>query len=262
MIAAAYLALLLHLFQQTAPPPSFEVASIKRNIERGPAGGGACRGIDSPASGVVARTPLGRCVFTRTFGYHLVTYAYGLEDGPLTRNIMIRNVPDWFRTEIYDVATKAAEPTAATEQQLIEMLRTLLAERFKLKVHYETIEVPAFTLVQSEARLKIQRSKDDEPRRLIVIPGKKDGPPGSFRQVKAQRYTLADFALVLSGPSGGPITDKTGLEGPYNFDLSWDVDLGPSIFTAVSEQLGLRLVPAKAPVKFLMIDSVERPESN
>ncbi len=262
MIAAAYIALFLHLFQQAAPPPSFEVASIKRNIERGPAGGGACRGINSPVNGPAARTPLGRCVFTRTFGYHFVTYAYGLEDGPLGRNAMIKNVPDWFRTDIYDVATKAAEPTGTTEEQLIEMLRTLLAERFKLKAHYETTEVPGFTLIQSEGRLKIQRSKDDEPRRLMVIPDKKGGPPGSFRQIKAQKYTLADFAVVLSGASGGPIIDKTGFDGPYNIELSWDVDFGPSIFTAVSEQLGLRLVPAKVPVKYLMVDSVERPESN
>ena len=248
---------------------SFEVASVKLNPERGGAGGGSCHGIDSsPRQPGIARTPLGRCVFTRTLGYHLVTYAYGLEDGPLPRNTMIRGVPDWFRLEMYDVIGSVAEPSTATQEQLTQMLQTLLADRFKLKFHYETKEVGGYDLVQGDKGLKFQRSKDNAVRRLIVIPDKRGGPleatkyPPSFRQVSASRYNLEDFVVFLSGMAGGPVANKTGLAGDYDMDLSWDAELGPSLFSAIQAQLGLRLVPRKSDVKFLIVDSVERPTTN
>src|SRR5262245_33281801 len=238
MISHAILALLL-LFQQ----PSFEVASIKRHLEPGPQSIG-CRGIDSrPNTPSFARTPLGRCVFTNQLGYHLVTYAYGLEDGPLGRNAMIKGVPEWFQREIYDLNAKALDPAATTEAELIQMLRNLLAERFKLKVHYETREAEGYALVKAESGVKIQPAKAEAPRTLRLLPGKggEKGPTPTFRQYKAQKYTLADFAVVLSGGVGRAVVDQTGLDGPYDIELQWDTELGPAVFTAVQEQLGLRL---------------------
>jgi uncharacterized protein (TIGR03435 family) len=247
---------------------SFEVASVRRNTEPGGAAGGSCHGIDSSLRQPgIARTPLGRCVFTRTLGYHLVTYAYGLEDGPLPRNVMIQSVPDWFRREMYDVIARVEDPSAATQEQLTHMLRNLLADRFKLKFHYETKEIAGYDLVPADKGPKFQKSKDGERRSLLVIPDKRSAPgggkyPATFRQINARRYSLDDFVIFLSGSAGGPVVDKTGLSGDYDIDLSWDVELGPSLFTAIQEQLGLRLVPRKSDVKFLVVDSVERPTNN
>jgi len=261
-------ALLLHMFPlQAATPLSFEAASIKLNPELGPTSGGSCHGIDSPNTPLMERIPLGRCVFTRILGYHLVTYAYGLEDGPLPRNAMIEGVPDWFRKGIYDVNAKAEDTPTATRDQLLQMLRNLLVDRFKLRFHLQTKEVDGFSLVVDKSSPKFQLAKANSRRTLAVFPAKgaesggTKNPP-SFREIKAQKYSMANLVIFLAGFVGGPVVDKTGLEGDYDIDLKWDTENGPSLFTAIKEQLGLRLVPQKAPVEYLVIDSVERPTVN
>ncbi len=262
---------LLSLLFGLLPPvqQQFEVASVKRNFELGSISQeGGCHGIDVPEDSTrAAETPLGRCVFPRVLGYHLVTYAYGLENGPLPRNAMIQGVPDWFRTGIFEVNAKAEDPSSTTQDDLLEMLRNLLADRFKLRFHLQAKDVDGFRLLQRPGDKKLKIAADDEPRSVMIIPGKKPSVDGgkqsvSFRRIIARNYTISEFTTVLSSFTGGPIVDATDLADRYDFDLSWDTDMGPSLFTAVQEQLGLRLVPQKAPVQLFVIDFVEKPAGN
>jgi len=159
-------------------------------------------------------------------------------------------------------------------RKILEALRSLLADRFQLALHSETKEQPVYALVVNKGGPKLQEST--EPRGLIRKMGR--------GTLKAQAVELGMLALNLSNELGRSVFDKTGLAGKYDFELKWapsqdsaaqlgappqtaefalpaDPD-GPSIFTALQEQLGLRLESGKGPVEVLVIDRAERPSKN
>ena len=150
------------------------------------------------------------------------------------------------------------------------MLRSLLAERFALKIHQEerVLQVYILTVEKNGPKLKPAESGESTIGVRIRGVGHLTGAKASMEQLAE---TLSDVRLNGRAMLERPVLDRTGLAGIYDFALEWTPDLapvdgavagGPSIFTAVREQLGLKLEMAKAPVKIFIIDHVERASEN
>lgn len=181
-------------------------------------------------------------------------------------------LPGWADNDRFDIEAKADDETTAAMEKLStkeqdhlesQMLQSLLADRFQLRVHYESKSQPVYELVLAKGGPQI------EP----LPPDHKPGwgmkfMPGEF-VVNGKSISEFAHALSISNLAGRTVVDKTGLTGNYDFDLKWTPDndqgtpdAGPTLFTALEEQLGLKLVPAKAPVQTLIVDRVERPTPN
>jgi uncharacterized protein (TIGR03435 family) len=183
--------------------------------------------------------------------------------------------PGWVTSESFDIDARATfEPTP---EQLQVMLRQLLADRFKLAAHYETPERPIYNLViaRSDGRLGPQLHHVDIDceayRRGAIVRPPADPMPCSFRMsgggsmtMVSGGRTMQSLADTLKGAAGRPVFDKTGLTGYYAFKLEYG-GAGPddlSVFTAVQEQLGLKLEAARGPVEVLVVDHIEHPTEN
>ena len=253
----------LGLAQPQAPrqqaPMTFEVASVKRSGPGGVRGG--CHGIDSvytPGQKEEA-PPLGRCVVETARLSHLVSIAWGI--GSMN---WIKSGPDWIARgdERFNVEAKAENPTKTTEQQLLAMLQALLIERFAMKFHRETVDVPGFALTVAKNGPKLQASKSDDSDLSF---GNGVGKPRQGEPVlmRVRRYSTSDLVNFLSTfGNHGPGVDNTGLTGVYDFTLSWDDDNGPTLDTALKEQLGLQMSSQKVPVSYFIIDSASRLSEN
>lgn len=196
----------------------------------------------------------------------------------------VKGAPDWFSTERYDLTARiVGNPTPDQERAL---WRALFAERMKLKAHHETEERPIYHLVvaRADGRLgpKITQSETDcTARRAAQLrgetvpplpPAQANGLPPCSARTSGGMLTAAgrDMAYIgrsIQGLTGRMIVDRTGLTGDYDFTLEFStqrpgdtaVDDKPNIFTALQEQLGLKLEPARGPVEFVVIDHIERP---
>jgi uncharacterized protein (TIGR03435 family) len=171
--------------------------------------------------------------------------------------------PSWMNSERYDVQANAPGETAPTQDDLRRMLRALLADRFQLKVHMETKELPTYALVAGKNGPKLKESTAGE-----YSQSASGNRTAHMAFVKA---TMEQLAGNLYYSVGRPVFDKTGLRGFYDFTLDWTPDYGGpptadsngvNIFTALQEQLGLKLEPQKAPIEMLLIDHAERPSEN
>jgi uncharacterized protein (TIGR03435 family) len=138
------------------------------------------------------------------------------------------------------------------------MLQTLLAERFHLVLHRETRSLQAYVLEVAKGGSKLEQST-----------GEGSSTDSRRGGMVARGTTMDRFAQVLARQMDLPVANQTGLEGAFNFKLEWapesarpEPNAGPSIFTALQEQLGLRLRTQKAPVEVLVIDRAERPTEN
>jgi uncharacterized protein (TIGR03435 family) len=180
---------------------------------------------------------------------HLMAFAYNVRD------IQISGGPRWADTELFDIEAKTAGPAGIPELRL--MVRSLLQDRFQLKMHRESKEQSVFNLVVGKKGPK-----------LTQVESKGFGIGLDKTQLDGHGANMSGLASVLSSRVGNQVIDKTALTGFYNFTLRWTPDeaavteSGPSIFTAIQEQLGLKLEPAKGNVEFLVVDSVERPSGN
>jgi uncharacterized protein (TIGR03435 family) len=177
---------------------------------------------------------------------------------------LIKGGPDWIvsGTERFNIEAKAEDPTKATQEQLFQMLQTLLAERFNLKFHREMRDMPGFALVTAKKGPKLQEAKGDEVVTLFGGSLKVKPMPGEPISLTARKYSMARLATLLSAINQSPVVDETGLPGDYDFTLSWDEAAGPSLSTALQEQLGLRFESQKVPVSFFVIDSAQKPSRN
>ncbi len=159
--------------------------------------------------------------------------------------------PDWLSSERFDIL--AVMPAEQTNDQIPEMLQALLEERFKLKTHDETKEMQIYRLVVAKDGAKLEK-----PDQANGISGRSTK---TTERVTAQ-VTLASFAEYLSQKLDRPVVDQTGLTGAYKIQLEWSPDTadaaGPSIFTAIQEQLGLRLAAAKTGVRVVVVDEIEK----
>jgi uncharacterized protein (TIGR03435 family) len=237
-----------------AQTPTFEVASIKRNTS------------GSQQSSVRAQP--GRVTITNTTLFTMIRDAHQREA------FEISGGPEWMHSDRWDIVAKA--PANFDQPTILAMARALLADRFKLVVHMENRELPVYALVRagSDSRLgpQLQPSSVECPKTMAEMRARDTAGPSRAANgaalcssnVSPNRYlassrSMADVARVLAPLSGRKVVDNTGLGGTYDLDLTWsDSAEGPSLFTALQEQLGLKLDSQRGPVEVLVIDSVER----
>jgi uncharacterized protein (TIGR03435 family) len=192
----------------------------------------------------------------------------------------VTGYPSWARAEAYDIVAKPAPDSHPTPQQRQEMMRNMLIDRFKVAGHLEEVERTTFGLVlaRKDGRLgpQLKPSSGDcaapRPADAAQAPQGSTGKCGTRMgpgTMEASGMSLDRLAMSLRGLAGGPVTNRTGLDGFYDVSLRFapsrlaagapsDNDL-PEFFTALQEQLGLKLVPEKAKVKIFVIDHIERP---
>ncbi len=158
----------------------------------------------------------------------------------------------WMGVDRYDIAAKTS--AQATQADLRLMLQALLVERFRLAAHRETKDQSAYALVAGKNGAKLHASDGDQQLPVIFAPPSRLIGHGS---------TMQGLAIVLRRVAGRPVVDKTGLNGTFDFTLTYSQEeaaggSGPSIFTALQEQLGLRLEPLKSSQDVLVVDHAER----
>ena len=212
----------------------------------------------------------------------LIMFAYDI------RQFQVIGGPSWINTERYDINAKSPADGAAPNVQTMtqeqreafqKLIRTrmqnLLTERFQLKVTQESKELPIYHLVEAKggAKLKVGAEGTGTSGRIMMQRG----------TLNADSVQIQSLLMVLSNAVGRPVVDKTGLKGTYDIKLEWTPDSGPggpggpggdgpppppsdgsgaTIFTALQEQLGLKLESAKGPVVTFRIDSIQKPSDN
>jgi bla regulator protein blaR1 len=268
------------ILHASGPLPSFEVTTIKPWKPRlSPAP--PSDGITAPRKVMkVDPGPLGGQTTDRVHMIlpieGLITAAYNLPLG----SKRIEGAPDWLRADQYEIQAKIENSlyaamqkmTPAQQREQVDLMeQSLLADRFKLKVHFETKEMPIYALVIAKGGPKLTPAKDGESSKLFSLPDNHQ-----VYEMTASAVTLDQFAhSPLWGGGGRLVVDETGLKGAYDFTLKWGSEQSvaasdgqedgadaPSLFTAIQEQLGLRLVPSKAAAEVIVIDHIERPSEN
>jgi uncharacterized protein (TIGR03435 family) len=228
---------------------SFTVSSVKPN----PSGKGGGEPLFSAAHGTltIRNLPLDT----------IIAAAYGIAGYQISG-------PQWLRQERFDIIAKTDAPTAG-EDEMRPLLQGLLAERFRLTLHRETRQLPSYVLTVAKNGPKLEAAADGG----ADLPFKKANKTGG-KNIVADRLTMPQFAEILSHRLSHPVQDRTGLSGAYRVRLEWAAeDKAPkpgkpdkakpapdsqSIFTALRDQMGLRLDGHKAQVEFLVIDHVDR----
>ena len=258
---------------------TFEVASVKANKS-------------GDNNGMLRAMPGGRVVATNMPVRPLITFAY------MVAGYQLIGGPGWLASDRYDLIAKMegnadttpAVPGANAPSPMQLALRSLLEERFKLKVHRETREMEIFALVMSRPggnpgpKMK-PTTQDCAAAAAALNRGEKlpaadpSGLPmcsiqGSPGRLRFGGLPAASLATAFAGPAGRMVVDKTGLTGSWDFELAYAIEgrggpgggdaapadpNAPSFFTAIQEQLGLKLEPTKGPVDVLVIDSIEKP---
>lgn len=229
-------------FAQQTARPSFEVASVK------PSG---------PDEQLIFRLqPGGRYIARNVTLKMLVANAY------MVPELQVAGGPAWRESEHFNIEAKVGAelpPWPDSNRELSLRLQSLLEDRFKLSLHRETREEPVYDLMVAKGGAKLKIAGADET-------GGYDMVRGRFRSFAVPlEYLAGSLANVL----GRRVNDRTGLAGKYDYTLTFTPDdeatpdvNGPSIFTALQEQLGLKLESAKEPVEVLVIDHVEKPDAN
>ena len=253
--------------QQTAP--AFDVVSVKRNLSGGP---------------VTAYPEPGGLVVRNFNARELVELAYGMPEYQVTGG------PEWAATERFDILAKS--DLRPPYPQMLMMLRATLAQRFQLATRVESRDRPRYALVVARADKRLGpglRAATDECVALVLPKGGPPPPPPppgapaaacpsmfgpGFMSVRQEEIATIAEHLAREPNLQRPVVDKTGLSGKYNADANWSfegrpVPAGapvfrmnpdaPDLFTALREQLGLRLQSERGPVEVLVIDRMERP---
>jgi bla regulator protein blaR1 len=237
--------------QSPASRPSFEVASIKENTS------GARNSGTSTRDG-------GLFIGTNVSVKQLIMQSYRLQD------FQVLGGPDWVNTAAFDIQARAAEGAVPKSTEpfdinkpdtLALMVQSLLEERFQLKVRHEAREMSVYILSVGKdgAKLKAPAAETGSTN-TNVSNGK--------THVVGKGSPVGTLAQIIGRQLRRPVIDKTNLTGPFDFELDWvnpnapTDEVGPSVFTALQEQVGLKLESAKAPVEVLMIESIQKPSEN
>jgi len=277
--------------QPPTPRPEFEVATIKPNAG------------DSQRSSIGSQSP-------GTLSAENVPLALLIQQAYSVRSFQVQGLPGWIESERYDLHAKAkvdASPAPQNREsinksfaEMLVMLQVLLEDRFNLKFHRETKELPVYALSIAKGGPKLPKADcvmyDPENPPGPTAAGQKRpnfcgninmGRSGSNRTLDAAGATMQSLIeRALPNIVGRIVIDKTGLTGTFNVHMEWGADApmppppgsagandparpapstdtqGPSIFSAIQEQLGLRLEATKGPVEVLVIDHVEKPGAN
>jgi uncharacterized protein (TIGR03435 family) len=258
VILASPLALAQATAEQTrqaaaAKPLAFDVVSIKPNHTGSP--------------GMINRTPPDGYSVENMSPRIILSDAFGI------RADLISGGSGWLDADHYDLTAKVAGDDLAayhalTKEQRGQMLQAVLADRFQLVAHTVTKQLPGYTLTVAKGGFKLQPVPADQ----------RGGWGAGFGDIRANGTSIATLCTLLSQQLQQTVVDQTGLTGIYTFHLQWEQDHPrtsgspdaaaaepsglPALPTALEEQLGLKLVPTKAPVESLVIDHIERPSEN
>lgn len=267
--------------QSSSVPARFEVAAIKVNPSCSPNGFQR-----SPGTLHIECVTLEELIKAS-----YASYADGITFNEHAHTAEVAGGPAWVTSEHYAIDAKADVP-ATVYQMLGPMTRALIEDRFKLKVHRTEKTVPVYLLTVSKKGAKLQKAREGGC--LGVVDGKAPPPPGqtgpppcgvttwysSPRRIEAHARTMKLFADWLGRKMDRDVFDATDLEGAFDFRLEFSSDdatpgfgaerrptadsqaPSPSIFSALEDQLGLKLQPAKGTSEVLVIDHVERPSEN
>jgi uncharacterized protein (TIGR03435 family) len=255
--------------QTIAPRPAFEAATIKPNPNCGGRGGG---GSGMPTPGRLNAN----CLAARD----LIQIAYGMFADGMTQNPhrpQVFDGPAWIDSETFDIVAKA-EDNAPVARMYGPMMQLLLEDRFALKIHKETRQLPVYALTIAKNGAKLPATAEGSCTPLDLSHPAPAGAIicgwGSVRMVKGNMVidshgsTVAKFAGSLVETLNQPVIDRTDLIGLFDIHLEFAADnatpdaTGASIFTAVQDQLGLKLTSEREPVEVLVIDHIERPSPN
>jgi uncharacterized protein (TIGR03435 family) len=208
----------------------------------------------------------------------LLKDAYGLR---YSTDEQVIGLPAWAKAKRWDIDAKVGEDDVAayrklTREQRDEMMQALLEDRFKLKAHRETTEGPVYDLVVGKHGSKLTPTNPEVngPAGSRVSGCKQGCMSSSNGHLEAKGVELKDIAAFLTNETQRTVLDKTGLTGDYDFTIDWTSTrwgppdaankpgAPPEIFTAIQEQLGLKLEAAKGPVDSVVVDHVEEPSAN
>jgi uncharacterized protein (TIGR03435 family) len=236
------LAAIVSLLPIAARSQAFEVASIKPNHS------------GSGSSG--DNTAHGRLTVTNDSLKDLMQLAFGVKD------FQIEGGPGWIATERYDIVATTGKAGDLTEAELRPMLQALLADRFALKFHRETKQITVYSLVVAKNGPKLTEHMGGGDNSNSNTSG-----GAEKRTMTVTNGNMTRLARNLERQVGRIVTDNTGLTGAYDYKLEWAPDQSPdtslpSLFTALQEQLGLRLDSGKGPAEIIVIDSVEKASEN
>jgi len=256
-------------------PLSFEVASVRLNST-------------FPLAGSGVQIQAERFEATQYPVLPLIAQAYGAS--------RIEGAPDWASSERYDIRAKAPGPSS--RQEMLQMLQTLLAERFRLKAHRETRTMDIYGLIVAKpgalgtglhpVTVDCETNEITEGPDPKIFPGARPRCGNSLVSMRlvsgpvltTSRYaatTIEKLAVGFSGGVGRPVFDRTGLSGMFDVELQYIREMppgpflsapsreppqGPTLREAIKEQLGLDLRSERGPVEYFVIDSIDRPTSN
>ena len=236
--------------------PGYEVATIKPSNP------------DQQGRGFTLQ---GRHMVARNFTVEgLITLAYNLHSKQVTDG------PDWIRTDHFDMDVLPDHEGLPSLEQARGIVRKLLADRFGLKFHEDNKELSVYVLSVVKTGPKFTKSTSDPS-----SPPGLGGPPG---RMMVRNASMEEFAQVMQGTLDRPVVDQTGLKDRYDFQFRWtpdesqyggrvpppntgdsntaSADAPPPLFTAIQEQIGLKLDAMKAPAKVMVIESVQKPSEN
>ena len=224
----------------SADPGAFEVASVRPDRD--------CANF--------SMSPDGSRLFTVTQApmAFLIELAYAVPDEQLAKE------PSWLRSKCYSISARAPGEGRLDSKELTSMLRDLLSKRFHLASHSESRDVSGFGLVVSNKDLNLHTAEPGPSTGVIEANG-----------LRARNFTMKSFASLLSRAMGSTVIDQTGLTGKYDVDLSFARDIPsqetdsqlPSVFNALQEQLGLKLVAHRVTIKMMVVDHIdESPTAN
>lgn len=234
--------------------PSFDVVSVKPSQSDS-----RSSSMHGTPDGVIITSSLRR----------MIVSAFNLHD------FQVSGGPDWVATSTFVVTAKndAPDPDASkmTQQERqaqfdkrMQELQSMLMDRFQLKCHMTTKEMPVYQLVQAKGGAKLKETTAEEARKGSLSTTGRNG----VMHAKGSGLTGARIADLLGNEVDRLVVDKTGLTGSYDLTMDWvhdspagsaETPSGPTVFTALEEQLGLKLEPVKGPVPLLVIDGVEKP---
>ncbi len=230
--------------------PEFEVAAVRLVTT------------PSPPHSVSLNISHGRVTLQAAALRQIIGLAYGIQ------RVRVQGGGAWLDSDLFDIVAKC-ENADTTRDEVRSMLRTLLEERFQLAAHRETKNLPVYTLAVAKNGSKLQHAKDDEKPAAVARVGR----------LAYRKTSIATLVNTLANLLGNPVLDKTGIQGLYDINLEWAADdgaaasgnggkpldagqSGPSLFTSLEEQLGLKLSAEKGPVEVLLIDRAMKPSAN
>jgi uncharacterized protein (TIGR03435 family) len=206
----------------------------------------------------------GRFTATGSVAKLVVMVAYDVQEAQIIGG------PSWFTKEKWDIEARSDNRGERSIEETRRMLQNMLEERFGLRIHREREQRPAYALTVAKGGPKFKAAEKDGSRNVRI----------TGNSISLERGELARMTQLLSTALGRPVIDRTGLEGLYDLSLQWDdapmrqggvpgldVPAAPgndhgSIFTAIQDQLGLRLESQRVPVEVIVVDRIERPSQN